>query len=52
MRILLDERLPRRLKFDLVRHEVDTIPEAGWASVVDRRMKISMERPHTFRMQL
>jgi hypothetical protein len=31
MRILLDECLPRRLKFDLVGHEVDTVPEAGWA---------------------
>jgi hypothetical protein len=31
MRVLLDECLPRRLKLDLVPHEVRTVPEAGWA---------------------
>lgn len=32
MRILLDECLPRRLKNGLLGHEVQTVPEAGWAS--------------------
>lgn len=31
MRVLLDECLPRRLKQDLLGHEVLTVPEAGWA---------------------
>lgn len=32
MRVLLDECLPRRLKRDLVGHDVRTAPEMGWAS--------------------
>ena len=32
MRILLDECLPRRLKHALTGHEVQTVPEMGWAS--------------------
>ena len=32
MRVLLDECLPRRLKRELVGHEVRTAPEMGWAS--------------------
>jgi len=31
VRILLDESLPRRLKRDLLDHEVITVPEMGWA---------------------
>ena len=31
MRVLLDECLPRRLKQELVGHEVVTVPDAGWA---------------------
>jgi len=31
MRVLLDECLPRRLTRELVGHEVQTVPEAGWA---------------------
>jgi len=31
MRVLLDECLPRRLKSRLAGHEVQTVPEAGWA---------------------
>lgn len=30
MRILIDECLPRKLKFELSGHEVFTVPEAGW----------------------
>ena len=30
MKILLDECLPKRLKRELVGHEVQTVPEAGW----------------------
>lgn len=32
MRVLLDECLPRKLKSELVGHEVKTVPEMGWAS--------------------
>jgi len=31
MRVLLDECLPKRLKRSLVGHDVQTVPEAGWA---------------------
>jgi len=30
MRVLLDECLPRKLKNDLVGHDVATVPEIGW----------------------
>jgi hypothetical protein len=32
MKILIDECLPRKLKRELPGHEVQTVPEAGWAS--------------------
>lgn len=32
MRILLDESVPRELKDLLADHEVETVPERGWAS--------------------
>jgi predicted nuclease of predicted toxin-antitoxin system len=32
VRVLLDECLPRRLKQELLRHDVRTAPEMGWAS--------------------
>ena len=32
MKILLDECLPKRLKRDLLGHQVRTVPEMGWAS--------------------
>lgn len=31
MRVLLDECLPRRLKFEFTGHEVATVQEEGWA---------------------
>src|SRR5215213_88544 len=31
MRVLLDECLPRKLKRELLGHEVKTVPEAGWS---------------------
>ncbi|HEU4325532.1 MAG TPA: DUF5615 family PIN-like protein [Roseiflexaceae bacterium] len=31
MKVLLDECLPRRLKYDLPEHQVATVPEMGWA---------------------
>ncbi|HEY3175172.1 MAG TPA: DUF5615 family PIN-like protein [Candidatus Polarisedimenticolia bacterium] len=31
MRVLLDECLPKRLKRSLFGHDVQTVPEAGWA---------------------
>ena len=33
MRVLLDECLPRRLKRELVGHDVKTAPEMGWAAM-------------------
>jgi predicted nuclease of predicted toxin-antitoxin system len=35
VRVLLDECLPRRLKRDLVGHDVRTAPEMGWASMTN-----------------
>lgn len=32
MRVLLDECLPRKLKFEIHADFVHTVPEAGWAS--------------------
>jgi hypothetical protein len=32
VRVLLDECLPRRLKRELIGHDVRTAPERGWAS--------------------
>jgi len=32
VRVLLDECLPRRLKRDVIGHDVRTAPEMGWAS--------------------
>ena len=32
MKILIDECLPRKLKFEFSDHDVKTVPEAGWAS--------------------
>lgn len=32
MRVLLDECLPRKLKFEINAEFVQTVPEAGWAS--------------------
>ncbi len=32
MRVLLDECLPRKLKFEIEAEFVQTVPEAGWAS--------------------
>lgn len=32
MKILLDECLPRKLKFELSGHEAYTVPQMGWAS--------------------
>jgi PIN like domain len=31
MNVLLDECLPRKLKYDLSGHTVSTVPEMGWA---------------------
>jgi predicted nuclease of predicted toxin-antitoxin system len=33
MRVLLDECLPARLGRNLTGHEVQTVPQAGWASI-------------------
>ncbi len=33
MRILLDECVPRRFRRELPQHEVQTVPEMGWASL-------------------
>jgi predicted nuclease of predicted toxin-antitoxin system len=31
MKILIDECLPRKLKWEFSEHEVQTVPEAGWS---------------------
>jgi hypothetical protein len=33
MRLLLDECVPKRLKRHLSEHDVQTVPEAGWAGL-------------------
>ncbi len=33
MKILPDECLPRKLKFELEGHEVSTVPQKGWAGI-------------------
>jgi hypothetical protein len=33
MRVLLDECLPRRLRNELVDHDVRTVPEMGWSGL-------------------
>ena len=33
MRILLDECLPRKLKYELSGYPVETVPECGWAGL-------------------
>ncbi len=38
MRVLLDECLPRRLKALFTGHEVETVPEAGWAGIKNGRL--------------
>jgi hypothetical protein len=35
MRVLLDECIDRRLGRDLIEHEVQTVPQMGWAGVLD-----------------
>jgi hypothetical protein len=35
VRVVLDECLPRRLKRQLTGHDVSTVPEAGWAGLVN-----------------
>ncbi|MBI5669813.1 MAG: DUF5615 family PIN-like protein [Chloroflexi bacterium] len=31
MRVLIDECLPRKLKYELPEHEAKTVPETGWS---------------------
>jgi hypothetical protein len=38
MRIILDECLPRKLKNDIVGHDVSTVTEIGWTSVRNGRL--------------
>jgi len=33
MRVLLDECVPRRLRLELPEHDVQTVPDMGWASI-------------------
>jgi len=35
MRILLDECVPRRFRRELAGHEVQTVPQMGWASLTN-----------------
>jgi predicted nuclease of predicted toxin-antitoxin system len=38
MRVLLDECLPARLRRNLPGHQVQTVPQAGWASIKNGRL--------------
>ena len=38
MKILIDECLPRKLKYELPDHEARTVPEAGWESRKDSEL--------------
>jgi hypothetical protein len=38
MRILLDECLPARFRRELPGHEVQTVPQAGWASIKNGKL--------------
>ena len=33
MKILLDECLPKKLKKEIINHQVITVPEQGWAGI-------------------
>lgn len=43
MKVLLDENLPRKLKFRLAPHEVFTVREMGWNGQKNGRLLKSME---------
>jgi predicted nuclease of predicted toxin-antitoxin system len=38
MRILLDEYMPARLRRNLPGHDVQTVPQAGWASIKNGKL--------------
>ena len=38
MRLLLDECLPARLRRELPGHDVQTVPQAGWAGIKNGRL--------------
>jgi predicted nuclease of predicted toxin-antitoxin system len=38
MRILFDECLPARFRRELPGHEIQTVPQAGWASIKNGRL--------------
>ena len=38
MRILLDECMPARLRRNLPGHDVQTVPQAGWASIKNGKL--------------
>jgi predicted nuclease of predicted toxin-antitoxin system len=38
MRVLLDESLPRRLRAELIGHQVLTVVECGWSGVKNGRL--------------
>ena len=44
VRLLLDECMPRKLKRDLVGHDVLTVPEAGWAGITNGELPASLAR--------
>ena len=44
MRLLLDECLPRKLKFSFPEHDCSTVPEAGLSGIVNGRLLAEAER--------
>ena len=45
MHVLLDECMPRRLKTELPGHDVRTVPEMGWAGIVNGEL-LRLAAPH------
>src|ERR1043165_3358852 len=38
MRLLLDENLPKRLKQDLIEHEIYTVADKGWTGISNGKL--------------
>ena len=47
MKLLLDENLPRKLKRDLINHEVSTVRDNGWSGLKNGEL-IRKMREHGF----
>jgi hypothetical protein len=43
MKVLLDECLPKKLKWELTGHKVITVPEQGWAGKKNGELRVSIQ---------